>query len=233
MLAGMKHKAVLGLGLLLLALVVACGGTSEPAPDIEATVQARLVEERAAEATVEAKAQVMAKAMVEATAQAVPMATVNPPSQPEPSAEPEITQAGAALLLAIAKWHLRWGTPGLNAYEHEDMVSELMDLTEPAGNLLEEPLALRIDNYTFTHMLFTMVDSNTAYRAAVFAIDSGLGDSMPTPCSLPVANAVPEELQQDSSLLSVECLTLELFETYLSQTRSLAAKTWLRPFIDR
>ena len=63
MLSGMRHTAVLVLGCLLLAVVIACGGTPEPAVDVEATVQARLKEERAAEATVEAKAQAMAKAI--------------------------------------------------------------------------------------------------------------------------------------------------------------------------
>ena len=75
MLARMRHPAVLVLGFALLTLVVACGGT-QPLPDIEATVQARLNEERAAEGTVEARAQVLAKAMVEATAQAMPRATL-------------------------------------------------------------------------------------------------------------------------------------------------------------
>ena len=57
----MKHTAVLVLGCVAVALVVACGGTSQPAPaptlDVEATVQARLKKERVIEATVEAKAQ--------------------------------------------------------------------------------------------------------------------------------------------------------------------------------
>ena len=213
-------------------LLIACGD-SHPLPDIEATAEAKVTQEVAAEAIVEAKAQVLAKAMVEATAQAVPMATVNPPSQPEPSAEPEIREAGTALLSAIANWHLRWENPGVTGREREDMVSEIFDLTEPAGNLLEELLALRIHNYVLNHALLTMVGTNTAFRAASFANDSGLRDSMQNPCSLPVANAVPEELKGDLSLLSRECQTLELFEYHLSQTRSLAAETWLRPFIDR
>jgi hypothetical protein len=54
-------------------LLTACGGT-QPLPDIEATVEARLNEERAIEATVEAKAQAIAKPIVDATAQAVPAA---------------------------------------------------------------------------------------------------------------------------------------------------------------
>ena len=179
-------------------LLIACGD-SQPLPDIEATAEAKVTQEVAAEAIVEAKAQVLAKAMVEATAQAVPMATVNPPSQPEPSAEPEITEAGTALLSAIANWHLRWENPGVTGREREreDMVSEIFDLIEPAGNLLEELLALRIHNYVINLALLTMVGTNTAFRAASFANDSGLRDSMQNPCSLPVANAVPEELKGD------------------------------------
>ena len=45
-------------------------------PDIEAIVQARLKEERAAEATVEAKAQAVANQWLQATAQAMPRATL-------------------------------------------------------------------------------------------------------------------------------------------------------------
>ena len=69
MVTGMRHTAVLVLGFVLLAVVMAaCGGetpestpvlTSAPTPDVEATVQARLKEERATEA----RAQTMAKAM--------------------------------------------------------------------------------------------------------------------------------------------------------------------------
>jgi tetratricopeptide (TPR) repeat protein/S1-C subfamily serine protease len=54
MLTGMGHTAVPVLGFVLLALVMACGDT-QPLPDIEATVQARLNDERAAEATAEAR----------------------------------------------------------------------------------------------------------------------------------------------------------------------------------
>jgi hypothetical protein len=60
MLGEMRHKAAIALGCVLLALALsACGGTPQPTPaptpDIEATVQARLNEERAAEATTEAR----------------------------------------------------------------------------------------------------------------------------------------------------------------------------------
>ena len=52
-------------------LLVTCGGTAQPTPaptpDIEAIVQARLMEERAVVATVEAKVQSMVKAIIAAT----------------------------------------------------------------------------------------------------------------------------------------------------------------------
>ena len=54
--------------LILMLWTVACGGTQQPTPsptlDVEATAQTKLTEERAIEATVEAKAQSMAKAIV-------------------------------------------------------------------------------------------------------------------------------------------------------------------------
>jgi hypothetical protein len=61
---GIRHKAVLALGLVLFALVMACGdpatiptGVSipEPTPDIEATVEAKVQEHLRIEATVEAR----------------------------------------------------------------------------------------------------------------------------------------------------------------------------------
>ena len=59
-----RHTAVLALGFVLVMLVVACGGTPQATPvptiDVQATVQMVLQEERATEATVEAKAQAMA-----------------------------------------------------------------------------------------------------------------------------------------------------------------------------
>jgi hypothetical protein len=63
----MKLKAI---RLLLLptavVLLVACGGAAKPEVDIEATVEARLIEERAAEATIEAKVQNIVEATPEA-----------------------------------------------------------------------------------------------------------------------------------------------------------------------
>ena len=43
---GMRHQAVLVLGFVLLAPVMACASTAEPLPDIDAAVAARVVEER-------------------------------------------------------------------------------------------------------------------------------------------------------------------------------------------
>ena len=86
---GMRHQAVLVLGFVLLAPMMACGDTPEPLSEIDATVAAKVVEERVAEATVEAKLQAMAKTIVEATAQAVPTATPIPPS-PTPIPVPKI-----------------------------------------------------------------------------------------------------------------------------------------------
>ena len=62
------------LGWVLLAVMLAaCGGgtpdsTAAPTPNFEATVQARLTEERGKEAAIEARIQAAAKVMVEATA---------------------------------------------------------------------------------------------------------------------------------------------------------------------
>ena len=86
---GMRHQAVLVLGFVLLAPMMACGDTPEPLSEIDATVAAKVVEERVAEATVEAKLQAMAKTIVEATAQAVPTATPISPS-PTPIPVPKI-----------------------------------------------------------------------------------------------------------------------------------------------
>jgi hypothetical protein len=86
---GMRHQAVLVLGFVLLAPMMACGDTLDPLSEIDATVATKVVEERVAEATVEAKLQAMAKTIVEATAQAVPTATPIPPS-PTPIPVPKI-----------------------------------------------------------------------------------------------------------------------------------------------
>ena len=69
-------------------VLAGCGGTQQPTraptPDIDATVAARIREERAAEVTVEPKAQAIAKAMVEATATPVasPASIVQVPTVP-------------------------------------------------------------------------------------------------------------------------------------------------------
>jgi hypothetical protein len=110
----MRHQAVLVLGFLLLAPMMACGDTLEPLSEIDATVAAKVVEERVAEATVEAKLQAMAKTIVEATAQAVPTATPIPPS-PTPIPVPKIfTDSGQSFgnsgSVSIAKGDLDSGS---------------------------------------------------------------------------------------------------------------------------
>ena len=82
---GMRHQAVLVLGFVLLAPMMACGDTLEPLSEIDATVATKVVEERVAET----KLQAMAKTIVKVTAQAVPTATPIPPS-PTPIPIPKI-----------------------------------------------------------------------------------------------------------------------------------------------
>ena len=68
MLTGMRHTVVLVLGLVLLVLALyACGGTPEPAVDIDATVEARIEEKQAEDAALEATAQAMAQLGMAAT----------------------------------------------------------------------------------------------------------------------------------------------------------------------
>ena len=107
---GMRHQAVLVLGFVLLAPMMACGDTPEPLSEIDATVAAKVVEERVAEATVEAKLQAMAKTIGEATAQAVPTATPIPPS-PTPIPVPKIftdsgQSFGNSVSVSVAKGDL-------------------------------------------------------------------------------------------------------------------------------
>ena len=102
MVTGIRHTAVLVLGCVLLAVMLAACGDSQPLPDIEATVQARLNEERAAEATTEARDE-LAKAdatvpapaptrkpdLSTATAEPSPTSTpVRPTTTPTPTAIP-------------------------------------------------------------------------------------------------------------------------------------------------
>ena len=69
------------LAVLLLSASFACGRLfSQPEPEIEATVEARIEGKQAEDAAQEAKAQDTEKTMVEATAQAVPTVTPVPPS---------------------------------------------------------------------------------------------------------------------------------------------------------
>ena len=74
----MGHKAVLVLGFALLALVVACGDT-QPLPDIDATVEARVA---------------LAKAsLVAPTAAPLPTYTPMPTYTPAPALAPEVRDA--------------------------------------------------------------------------------------------------------------------------------------------
>ena len=123
----MRHEGKLTLAwALLVVCVVACGGTLQPTsallptpaptPNIEATVEARVTEERAIEATIEAKAEAKAKVMVEATAQAAPTPTPIPatptpiPTPAEKESELNIFDAiGEENVLAVQR-HLDAGT---------------------------------------------------------------------------------------------------------------------------
>ena len=81
-----RHTAVLLLGLVLVA--VACGGTEpEPLPDIDATVEARVQEQRDLDAAIDARVQeqLAADAAKEATAEAM----VSPDPVPTAIATPE------------------------------------------------------------------------------------------------------------------------------------------------
>jgi hypothetical protein len=97
----MKLKAIRLLLLLsaMLLLLVACGGAAEPEVDIEATVQARLVEERAAEATIEAKV----KNLVEATLTAVQARLVEERAA-EATIEAKVKNLVEATLTAVPTW---------------------------------------------------------------------------------------------------------------------------------
>jgi hypothetical protein len=69
---GTNQKIVIALGCALAAVALAaCGGGSSEA-DIDATVQARLHEERATEATTEAKAPDVTKDIAQVTTQTAP-----------------------------------------------------------------------------------------------------------------------------------------------------------------
>ena len=62
--------------------VIACGGGTQPSPDIDATVEARVQAEFATEATIEARVKdELAKAMPTATVTPMPTVTVSTPKQ--------------------------------------------------------------------------------------------------------------------------------------------------------
>ena len=133
---GMRHQAVLVLGFVLLAPMMACGDTPEPLSEIDATVAAKVVEERVAEATVEAKLQAMAKTIVEATAQAVPTATPIPPS-PTPIPVPKIfTDSGQS-----------FGNSGSVSIAKGDLDSDSQQPTSQPSRLLpDKPKHPRLDS---------------------------------------------------------------------------------------
>jgi len=128
---GMRHQAVLVLGFVLLAPMMACGDTLEPLSKIDDTVAAKVVEERVAEATVEAKLQAMAKTIVEATAQAVPTATPVPPSPtPTPIPVPKIfTDSGQS-----------FGKSGSVSVAKGDLDSDLQQPTSQPSRPLPDKL---------------------------------------------------------------------------------------------
>ena len=62
--------------------VIACGGGTQPSPDIDATVEARVQAELATEATIEARVKdELAKAMPTATVTPMPTVTASTPKQ--------------------------------------------------------------------------------------------------------------------------------------------------------
>ncbi len=95
----MKLKAIRLLLLSMAAvLLVACVGDAGLLPDIEDTVEARLAEERAAEATLEARV----KNMVEATLVAAPTPTSTPTPTPVPTPTPTPSPVPTATSTPIA-----------------------------------------------------------------------------------------------------------------------------------
>ena len=66
----------------LMLPVIACGGGTQPSPDIDATLEARVQAEFATEATIEAHVKVeLAKAMLTATVTSMPTMTASTPKQ--------------------------------------------------------------------------------------------------------------------------------------------------------
>ena len=129
---GMRHQAVLVLGFVLLAPMMACGDTLEPLSEIDATVATKVVEERVAET----KLQAMAKTIVKVTAQAVPTATPIPPS-PTPIPIPKIfTDSGQS-----------FGNSGSVSIAKGDLDSDSQQPTSlPSPALPDKPKHLRLDS---------------------------------------------------------------------------------------
>jgi len=88
----MARVVVVFQGLLFFLFVVnGCTETVSPTPDIEATVESRLIEEKNINASLEATAESMAKLMIEATSLAIPTATPTPEPTVTPTPEPTVT----------------------------------------------------------------------------------------------------------------------------------------------
>ncbi len=174
-----RHTAVLVLGCLLLALTLASCGSSPSEGEIEATLEARLNEERVAEATVEAKALVLAKAMVEATAP--PTATPTPPTVREwdvlSPAEAE-TVVGSTVVVDV-RVHM-WPLPtveidgrGPDSVESEGprLTAKFVDL--PPG--IHTLVANDIVGHEVTFVFGTVVPSPTPSPPARTTIEPSLG----------------------------------------------------------
>jgi hypothetical protein len=117
-------------------LLVACGGT-QPLPDIDATIEARVTEERATEATVEARAQAIAKAMV--TEERVPEATVEARTQAIAKAMIEATAVALRATLmptntAVPATSATAQKPISGSIKVRDIVSEFTDNAIAATN---------------------------------------------------------------------------------------------------
>ena len=93
----MARVVVVFQGLLFFLFVVnGCTETVSPTPDIEATVESRLIEEKNINASLEATAESMAKLMIEATSLAIPTATPTPEPTVTPTPEPTVTPTPVA-----------------------------------------------------------------------------------------------------------------------------------------
>ena len=122
MLTGIRHTAAMLLGLVLLALVVACGdpattsiGVSipEPTPDIEATVEAKVQERLRIEATVEAK--VREGLRIEATGEAKVREGLREATA-EAKAKTKAKAKAKGGAIAVRSGHRSFACPGTRPY---------------------------------------------------------------------------------------------------------------------